>query len=113
MIVRGKVGFTDTTLEYYAEAEPRLLKLRDEFRSGAKTEEQVKEICWLASGPKAVERDMAKIPGTPDSITQINNFIEWQNQNPLRVRLYGYPGIIAALVLAPPEAQEVEVVNWV
>lgn len=105
-------GVTTTDLEYYAEAEPRLLKLRQDFRDGKRTRDEVIDVCRKATGNSAVERDMktAGLEGL-GPIEQINKFIEWQQNNPLRVRLYGNPGVVAALVLAPPDATEVSVVR--
>lgn len=105
-------GVTTTDLEYYAEAEPRFLKLREDFRAGKRTREEVIDVCRKAVGPPAVARDMktAGIEGL-GPIDQITKFVEWQEANPLRPRLYGSPGVVAALVLAPPDATEVQVVR--
>lgn len=111
--VRNRIGNATTTdLEYYAEAEPRLLQLREDFRAGKKTREEVLIIVGRVCGEKAVERDMAKLTSPPGSIDQIDEFIACQEEDPLRCRLYGYPGVVAALVLAPPDATEVEVVVY-
>lgn len=105
-------GVTVTDLEYYAAAEPRLLKLRDDFRAGKRTRDEVIDVCRKATGRQAVERDMksAGVDGL-GPIEQVTKFVEWQESNPLRPRLYGSPGVVAALVLAPPDAAEVQVVR--
>jgi len=104
-------GITTADLEYYAEAEPRLLKLREDFRSGKRTREEVLDVCRKVVGSQAVGRDMksAGVEGM-DQTLFISRFLEWQEKNPLRPRLYGNAGVVAALVLAPPDATEVEVV---
>lgn len=110
MIVRGRQGnLTKTDLEYYAEAEPRLLQLREDFRSGKKTKDEVISIIGKVIGQAAVERDMKNVEGPPGSLEQIEHFIKWQEENFVRTRLYGYPGVVAALVLAPADATEVPV----
>lgn len=105
-------GVTTTDLEYYAEAEPRLLKLRDDFRAGKRTRDEVIDVCRKAVGSQAVARDMKKagVEGM-EPIEFIGKFLEWQEANPLRTRLYGNAGVVAALVLAPPDATEVRVVR--
>lgn len=105
-------GVTTTDLEYYAEAEPRLLKLRDDYRAGKRTREEVIDVCRKAVGTQAVARDMktAGVEGL-EPIEFISRFVQWQEENPLRPRLYGNAGVVAALVLAPPDATEVQVVR--
>lgn len=104
-------GVTTTDLEYYAETEPRLLKLREDFRAGKRTREEVIGVCRKACGNRAAERDMKAAGMEGSSTREIKKFLEWQRVNPLRPRLYGHPGVVAALVLAPPDATEVAVIR--
>lgn len=100
ILVRSYNGKTRTTLEYYGEAEPRLLQLREMFRANKVTRGEAIRAVQTMTGPKAAERDRGDLSK--------NDFIKWQDENLLAVRLYGNPGIIAALVLAPEGATEVE-----
>lgn len=104
-------GVTTTDLEYYAEAEPRLLKLREDFRAGKRTREEVIGVCWKAVGSLAIERDRKTSGFDGMEPMFVSKFIKWQEENPLRSRLYGNPGVVAALVLAPSDATEVVIVR--
>jgi hypothetical protein len=107
--VKGE-GLTVTTLEYYAEAEPRLLKLRDLYREKKATKDQVFDSCRKIAGISRISRDMDAIK-QPDwgPLTWVQEFTKWQDENPLVVRMYGSPGVIATLVMAADDANEIEI----
>ena len=99
-------GVTVTTLEYYAEADPRLLQLRDMYRNKKITKEDAITAIRKMVGIRRVEQDMEGM-GEPGSTQQIKAFVDFQRDNPLLPRLYGRPAVVAALVLAPLDATEV------
>ena len=100
-------GVTVTNLEYYAEAEPRLLQLRDMYREKKITKDEVIDAVRKMVGFRRVELDMEGM-GEAGTVKQIKSFLDFQRENPLRPRLYGKPGVVAALILAPPDAKEVK-----
>jgi hypothetical protein len=103
-------GVTTTSLEYYAEADPILLKMRAAFLAGKVRRDKVFESVNKIVGIRAVEKDMALLENKePGTSAQIHEFLKWQEANPLRPRLYGSAGVVAALVLAPVDAKEVRV----
>jgi hypothetical protein len=110
MKVRGYLGYTDAELEYYGEAEPRLLQLREMYREGKVTRDQVIDAVRKLVGDVAVQRDQSQFEDL-GLFAFMTAFEKWQAENPLAVRLYGSPKIVAALVLAPPDATEVEYVR--
>ena len=104
-------GVTDTTLEYYGEADPKLLSLRDYYRGDPKgRKDKVYKYVLNNCGSRLANADFDKIAGDRPiwSVDVINDFINWQFKNQIRVRLYGAPQVIAALVMAPEGANEVK-----
>jgi hypothetical protein len=106
---RGWGASTTGSAEYYGEAEPELLAIRDRFLANEVEKDVATGQIGRLTGMARVDSDMQPLRAKKLRDTHlVLAFIAWQEKHPLACRLYGSPDVIAAAVLAPQEAVTVE-----
>ena len=106
---RGWGASTTGSADYYGEAEPELLAIRERFLANEVEKDAAKGQIGRLVGMARVETDMKPLLAKKLRDTHlVLAFVAWQEKHPLACRLYGSPDVIAAAVLAPPEAVTVE-----
>ena len=97
-------GSTEGSVAYYAEAEPRLLKIREAFLSGKRDEQEVRRAVQKIAGRDLLGKDWREV--TKDLKTYAEKEIAWrahERANPVHCRLYGHEDVIAAFVMHEDE----------
>ncbi len=103
-------GITVTSAEYYAEADPRLMAIRERYLADEIAKDTAEIEIGKLVGQSRVDADMAPLrkQGLSDH-GLISAFLVWQEKHPLACRLYGDPRVVIAVMLAHPEAVTVHI----
>ena len=106
IVVKTECGSTEGNLAYYAEGEPRLLKIREAFLSGKRTSKEVVKAVAKITGRYRLEQDWKEVTkGKRAYAEKQKAWDEHVEANPAVNRLYGSEVIIAEFVMASEEVE--------
>jgi len=102
--VKSEAGTVSGSVSYYAEADPRIMKIFERYCNGKVDGKAVFTAVSKITGQQRVQDDWKKA-GAPDSwIRGPEVFEEWlAKQPPAHCRIYGNPSVIAQVIVQSKE----------
>jgi hypothetical protein len=104
--VQTNCGSTTGNVAYYAEGEPRLLKIREAFLSGKRGRDEVIGAVKKITGFERLNMDWAVVVADGKTFAEREQL--WKDHiasNPALNRIYGNADIIAEFVMASGEGE--------
>jgi hypothetical protein len=100
--VKTNAGTTTGNVAYYADGEPRLLKIREAFLSGKRNRDEVIKAVKKITGFERLNKDWAAVVVDGKTLPERQQL--WKDRiasNPAINRIYSNAEIIAKFVMAP------------